>query len=164
MQGKQVVVDSKREIGTHVPKLWGVGAWHRFLNSLTDCSLCKKAKRNNLTFLCILAGAAGVGTLTAALFGLGGQYVGLEMDRITVMIKLEMVAGATAYLSWILWQYDKLMCKCDEGDELKKKTDVEKILKDIPYAEMGKHGVKLELDLSKRAPEKPKQTQDNMYR
>lgn len=34
----------------------------------------------------------------------------------------------------------------------------------IPYAEMGKHGVKLELDLSRRAPEKPKPETNTMYR
>ena len=43
----------------------------------------------------------------------------------------------------------------------KKKRDP---LADIPYAEIGKHGVRLELDLSKRAPEKPKNEANMMYR
>jgi hypothetical protein len=43
----------------------------------------------------------------------------------------------------------------------KKKTDP---LAGIPYAELGKHGVRLELDLSKRAPEKPKPEPNSMYR
>ena len=164
MQEKQAVVDRNGEAGKHMPQLRKMDLWNGVLDSLRDCPICKKAKCNDLTFLCILGGAAGLGTITMVLFALGGQYVGLEMDRIVVMMKLEMIAGATTYLCWVLWQYEKLMCKCEEGDELKKKTAVEKILKDIPYAKMGKHGVKLELDLSKRAPEKPKETQNNMYR
>ena len=44
---------------------------------------------------------------------------------------------------------------------MKKKIDP---LAGIPYAKMGKHGVRLELDLSKRAPEKKKEETNTMYR
>jgi hypothetical protein len=47
---------------------------------------------------------------------------------------------------------------------MKKKSEVEKILETIPMAKMGKHGVMLEFDLSRKKPEKPKQEVNNMYR
>jgi len=46
----------------------------------------------------------------------------------------------------------------------KKKLTAKEILDSIPYADMGKHGVRLELDLSKRAPEKPRLEPNTMYR
>lgn len=80
-----------------------------------DCPNCKKSTRNHFSFITIILSALMTGFTTSVIFWVVGGFVGLPVDDMeTRGMKLTSLFGTTVFLWWTLWQYDKIICTCDE--------------------------------------------------
>ena len=79
-----------------------------------DCPNCKKSTRNHFSFIFIILSALMTGFGTSVIFWLMGSFVGISIEDMTARGKLTTLLGTTVFLWWVYWQFDKMICTCDE--------------------------------------------------
>lgn len=79
-----------------------------------DCPKCAKATRNFFGFAAIMLSAAFTALGTAVIFWVGGEYAGLPLNDLQTGVKIVAIFSMTAFLWWVYWQFDKMVCSCDE--------------------------------------------------
>lgn len=98
------------------------------LKALFYCEECGKSKRSFKGFMLIFAGAYLMGINTVGIYAILAVLLGYatpsvydsHYQRLRELSQLPFIMGATAYLAWIYWQFDKVACMCDEEGRIKK--------------------------------------------
>lgn len=89
------------------------GIVYRAIRYYTDCEKCKKAKNSLLTLALYMFTSLGAGALTGLFFTAFGLLFGFSESVLDQFLFLPMFAGATAFLWWVNFNFDKMVCGCE---------------------------------------------------
>ena len=79
-----------------------------------NCPNCLKTKKNTASFVFIIFTTFLTGIFTSFIFGILAYFCGMDAYDLNRGIQLTTLLGETAYMCWILWQFNNLICTCDE--------------------------------------------------
>jgi hypothetical protein len=89
------------------------GMLYRALEDFIDCKKCKKAKNTLMTLALYIFTSLGAGALTGIIFTAFGLLFGFSEPDLEQFAFLPMFAGATAFLWWVNFNFDKMVCGCE---------------------------------------------------
>lgn len=80
-----------------------------------DCPNCLKSKKNTVSFVFIFLCALATGFFASFVFWvIGYNFTGISLHYLELGVRLTTLMGTTAFLYWIYWQFENLVCTCDE--------------------------------------------------
>ena len=90
-----------------------MGLWEKVIH-WNECPICKKAKTSFWTFALVYVQAVMIGFFVSGVVAMFSLYV-MDYYIGAPLIQLPMIYTTAAYLGWIVWQGDKLICTCAKG-------------------------------------------------
>jgi hypothetical protein len=85
------------------------------MTTYDECKNCKKSRKTIISFLFIMAISVSGGIWASVIFWIAGEYFGMPLYDLQRGVKLTTIFGAAVALWWVYWQFDKLICSCDEN-------------------------------------------------